>query len=159
MVCFWEWAILAIVVVLARATYNYKRRWSIGFVPVWPNVVVKRSPNVSKSCPKSSNSSFVHKSKVFQHYPKSCQSFGLLFLQILSPKTFKNRPIWSHWLVSCLLVFYLVHVEVANYRVETSVQIVQEIDNLEREKKTKNWSKCSRGFIPFRKSRFLIFPP
>ena len=47
---------------------------------VWPDVVVKSSPNVSKSCPKSSNSSFVHKIKVFQHCPKSCQSFWATFV-------------------------------------------------------------------------------
>ena len=28
--CFWERAILIIVVLLASAIYNYKRRWSIG---------------------------------------------------------------------------------------------------------------------------------
>ena len=39
---------------------------------------------------------FLHKSEVFQNSPKSCQSFGLLLLEILLPRTLKNRQIWSH---------------------------------------------------------------
>ena len=41
---------------------------------------------------------FLHKSEVFRNTPKSCQSFGLLLLEILLPKNFENCPIWSHWL-------------------------------------------------------------
>ena len=41
---------------------------------------------------------FLHKSEVFRNTPKSCQSSGLLLLEILLPKNFENCPIWSHWL-------------------------------------------------------------
>ena len=34
--------------------------------------------------------------RFFEISPKSYQSFGLPFLEILLPRTFKNRPIWSH---------------------------------------------------------------
>ena len=44
---------------------------------VWPDVGVKCSP-------------------IFQNRPKSCQSFGLILLETFSPRTFKNRPIWSN---------------------------------------------------------------
>ena len=36
-------------------------------------------------------------SYIFQHSPKSCQIFGLLLSENMSLRTFKNRPIWSHW--------------------------------------------------------------
>ena len=31
------------------------------------------------------------------NYSESIQIFGLLLYRNLSPRTFKNRPIWSHW--------------------------------------------------------------
>ena len=64
---------------------------------VWPDVGAKSSPNVSKSYPRSRNSSsYIPKSEVFQNSPKSYQLFGLLLLEILFPRTFKNLLIWSH---------------------------------------------------------------
>ena len=33
---------------------------------------------------------------MFSKYPKSHQTFGLFLRDNLSPRTFKNRPIWSH---------------------------------------------------------------
>ena len=39
---------------------------------------------------------FVYESEVFQNSPKSCQSFGLLLLEILLPRTSQN----SHNLVT-----------------------------------------------------------
>ena len=35
---------------------------------------------------------------VATNYPKNYQSFGLLLLEFVWPRTFKNRPIWSHCL-------------------------------------------------------------
>ena len=34
---------------------------------------------------------------MFFNEPKSVQEFGLLLWENLPPRTFKNRPIWSHW--------------------------------------------------------------
>ena len=41
---------------------------------------------------------FLHKKLVFQKSPQSCQSFGLILVEILLPRTFKNRLIRSHCL-------------------------------------------------------------
>ena len=57
------------------------------FITVRPDVGEKSSPNF----PKVANA-VSHKSEVFQNSPKSCQSFGLLLLEILMPRTFKNHP-------------------------------------------------------------------
>ena len=65
---------------------------------VWPDVGEKGSPIFSKSCPIRSQCSFYIRVRFFKIATKSCQSFGLLLLDILLPRTFKNRPIWSHWL-------------------------------------------------------------
>ena len=51
-------------------------------------------PNFSKNCPKSSQSSFDLKINIAL---KINQIFGLLLYCYLSPRTFKNRPIRSHW--------------------------------------------------------------
>ena len=40
---------------------------------------------------------FLQKSGVFRNSPKSCRSFWLFLLNILLPRNFKNRPIWSQW--------------------------------------------------------------
>ena len=58
--------------------------------PVWPDVEV--SPIFPKSYTKTLPMQFLHKSNVFQNSPKRSQSFGLLLLKILLPRTFKNRP-------------------------------------------------------------------
>ena len=34
---------------------------------------------------------------MFFNEPKSVQEFGLLLWENFPPRTFKNRPIWSHW--------------------------------------------------------------
>ena len=49
------------------------------FQTVWRDIVgTLNSPKLSKSCPESSQSSFLLKSDVFQNSPKSHQIFGLL---------------------------------------------------------------------------------
>ena len=50
---------------------------------------------VSKSCPKSSHSTFYLKSDVFKGL-KSYHTFGLILTETLTQRIFKNRPIWSH---------------------------------------------------------------
>ena len=68
------------------------------FQPVWPDVEVKSSPNISKSGPKSSHISFYLKSNVFSKCSKSYPTFGLLLKENLSPIIIKNCSILSHWL-------------------------------------------------------------
>ena len=48
------------------------------FHAVWPDVVIKSSPNCPKVVPKSSHISFYSKRDIFQKRPKSHQIFGLL---------------------------------------------------------------------------------
>ena len=72
---------------------------------VWPDVGEKGSPIFSKSCPIRSQCSFYIRVRFFKIATKSCQSFGLLLLDILLPRTFKNRPIWSHCWCCCFQIF------------------------------------------------------
>ena len=37
------------------------------------------------------------KSVAFHFCPKNHHAYGILMIEIMSPRTFKNRPIWSHW--------------------------------------------------------------
>ena len=47
-----------------------------------------------KSCPKSSHSGLTC---VASHFgPNIHHAFGVLFIETMSPRTFKNHPIWSH---------------------------------------------------------------
>ena len=52
----------------------------------------------SNSCPRSNKISFFHKRNILQNSPKKlpiiCASLKRNFL----PRSFKNHPIWSHWL-------------------------------------------------------------
>ena len=64
---------------------------------VWPDFREKSSTIFFQKLPKKEPMQFLHKSEAFQNSPKSCQPFGLLLIDILSPRTFKNHPIWSHW--------------------------------------------------------------
>ena len=62
----------------------------------------------SKSCPKWNNSSsHFLVSAVFQNILKSHQFFQ--FLQKKLPKTFKYRPIWSHWTSKHNFAFFYAH--------------------------------------------------
>ena len=56
----------------------------------------KISPILSKVAQKGNHSSF-WLNVMFLKYPDSHQTFGLLLKDNLSPRTFKNRRIWSHW--------------------------------------------------------------
>ena len=58
---------------------------------------IKSSQIFFKTCPKSNHRSLYVKWNPFQNSSESLQIFGLLLHQNLSPRTFKNRPIWSHW--------------------------------------------------------------
>ena len=67
---------------------------------VWPDVKIKRSPNLTTSSTNGSHSSFYLKGMLFKVAQKVHFDLGYLS-EKMSPKTFKNRPIWSHWLWSC----------------------------------------------------------
>ena len=41
-------------------------------------------------------------SVAFQFSPKIHNAFGLLLIETMSSRTFKDCPIWSHWLVKGL---------------------------------------------------------
>ena len=56
----------------------------------------KKLPNFSKSCTKGNHSSLTLKMLLFHFSPRIHHAFGLLFIETMSPRTFKNRPIWSH---------------------------------------------------------------
>ena len=62
---------------------------------MWPYVGVKSSPIVSKSCPKSTQSSFSVKMRFFKIAEKETYQLGNFF-EILLRRTIKKRPIWSH---------------------------------------------------------------
>ena len=67
---------------------------------MWPDDGVKSSPNFSKSYPKSIPNQFnaqLHFSTIAKN---CCKIFGLLLQGALFTKTFKNRPIWSRWLLA-----------------------------------------------------------
>ena len=62
---------------------------------LWPDTGIKSSPIFSKVAQKVTTA--VYTSKVMlSKYPKSHQTFGLFLKDNLSPRIFKNRPIWSH---------------------------------------------------------------
>ena len=63
---------------------------------VCPDVEMISSPNVFKSCPKSSHSNIYKKVSFFELVKKFNQIFQLLLYDNLPARTFKNRPIWSH---------------------------------------------------------------
>ena len=64
--------------------------------PGWPDTKLKYSSIFSKSCPKSNHSSLIWKVVAFHMGQKFHHAFGLLLIETMSPRTFKNSPIWSH---------------------------------------------------------------
>ena len=65
---------------------------------VWPDVEMKRSLNFTISSLKRSQSSFYLKGIFFKRSPKAQHIFVQRKWKNMSPKTFQNRPIWSHCL-------------------------------------------------------------
>ena len=63
---------------------------------MWPDVRKINSLNVSKSCPNSNHSRFYLKVILFNTAQLVAKYFELLLHGIFLPRTFKNRPIWSH---------------------------------------------------------------
>ena len=70
--------------------------------PVWPDVGVKSSPNVSKSCPKSSSSSFYARVRIFKITQKVYNHLGYFCYKFVT-EIFKKSPN----LVTLLLSFSL----------------------------------------------------
>ena len=63
---------------------------------VWPDVEIQRSLNFIISSLESCHSSFHSKEMFSKGAQKSIYIWGTL-VKIMSPKTFKNCPTWSHW--------------------------------------------------------------
>ena len=68
--------------------------WAIW--PVWPDDGVKSSPNVSENAQKVVTTVFTLVR--FYKMVKKTAIFWETFVTILSPRIFKNRPIWLHWI-------------------------------------------------------------
>ena len=62
---------------------------------VWPDVELKRSPNFTVSSPKSSLSRYYLEWMFFKVAQKAMKYLDILW-KIVSPKSSKNCPIWSH---------------------------------------------------------------
>ena len=78
-----------------NSTLTGSEIWILHYLhPVRPDVGIKNSPKVPKSCQTSGQSIFFLKNDIFK-IGQSPQIFRLLFKKTL-PRTFKNRPIWSH---------------------------------------------------------------
>ena len=65
---------------------------------MWPVVGIKSSPNIPKRCPKNSHWSYYLKVMLLILVHTIHHKFWQLYNVNLSPRIFKNRPIWSHWL-------------------------------------------------------------
>ena len=63
---------------------------------VWPNDGIKSSPIFSKSCPKSSCTSFYFNGAIILINPKVNSYLGYFCLKNCPKKQFKSSPIWSH---------------------------------------------------------------
>ena len=64
---------------------------------VWPNVAVKSSPNVSKSCPPKSRRNSFYQKVIFQNRPKVTKYLGYFCKKIWYRVVQKISQIWSHW--------------------------------------------------------------
>ena len=62
-------------------------KWNVGSVTVWPDVVIKSTPNLSENCLKTSQRSLTWKFKIS---PNCLHSFGLLLLDNLSSRNVKK---------------------------------------------------------------------
>ena len=81
--------------------HHHQDLWSSKIVSkltaVWPDVEMKCCPKFYIiSCPKITAAIF-DLIEGFKKSPKCHQVVCILLLSNLSPRTFKNRPIWSHW--------------------------------------------------------------
>ena len=66
---------------------------------MWPNVGIKSCNNFSSSCPKCRNGSFDLKSDALKIAQKVTKISNLFSIKV-PPRSFKNSPIWSHWIQS-----------------------------------------------------------
>ena len=53
----------------------------------------------------------------FHFSPKNHTAFGPLLIETMSPRTFKNRPIVSHWMRNMLLLIDLLHLGIKAFSV------------------------------------------
>ena len=73
--------------------------------PVWPDIGIKGSLKIIKSCPKVATSGFTQKCGFFKVAQNVTKYLGSFCKNNLTPRTFKNRPIWSHWIWPALVIF------------------------------------------------------
>ena len=74
----------------------------------------KSSPKYTNCCPKINHRWFYLKSDTFRKSPKSHRTLGLLLEKKPLLRTFKNRPIWSHWWLSRVLFCFVPDKERSN---------------------------------------------
>ena len=65
--------------------------------PVWPNIEIKSSPILFLMLPKKNQGCFNFCKKSMAKWPKRSPIFWLLLQENWLSRSFKNRPIWSHW--------------------------------------------------------------
>ena len=77
---------------------DYKSFDTFGWasLPVWPGVEIKMSPSLTISSLKSCHSCFYFEVVFFKVAQKVNAYLGNVSEKNVK-KTFKNRPIWSHW--------------------------------------------------------------
>ena len=71
---------------------------TLGIQAAWPDDEIKVAqidPIVAQIIPKAV---FIKMFCFFKYGLRSYYTFGLVLLQKVSLRTFKNRPIWSHWI-------------------------------------------------------------
>ena len=74
--------------------------WQMSLFCAMSSVTIKKSPNVSKNCPKMISKEKLKILTPLQKLPKNVRDFGKLIVA-QSPI---NRPIWSHWRCALLTV-------------------------------------------------------
>ena len=79
-----------------------------GLTAVRPDFGLKISQMSTNGCSENSQSSLFFKNWRFLNSPISRQTFGLLLKGYLPPRTFKSRPILSHWASAKLTTSFLV---------------------------------------------------
>ena len=80
---------------LLRPNLHFTNSFWVHNHPVWPDVELKRSPNFTVSSPKSSLSRYYLEWMFFKVAQKAKKYLDILW-KIVSPKSSKNCPIWSH---------------------------------------------------------------
>ena len=116
-----------------RKTRLVACRWQalevIGFLtsPVWPDVGIKIVRTFSKVAKEVAKTVFTWNLSISK-WPKKFAKYVCYFCKKMSPKTFKNRPIWSHCFTSLYLsstnISYIFTSVVSTYIEKPKVKIL-----------------------------------